>query len=680
MIVIGKTLKTFFFVKILIVISFLLINGISISQPPCQIKNDFIISRSICDPNYISFLSSASGYTEIFWDFGNGKSSSGLKNPSIKFDGAGNYTVTMILNFGSCIDTVKKIVTIDILNDNTLILSRDTTICPGELINLTSSQLENICWSPAIYLNDSSSPNPISTPKKDVTYSLISKINGENIIKNGDFSLGNLFFSSEYMYSPTTGVPEGVYFVGNEILSWHPSFDNCPDHTTGNGKMLLLNGSTRENIGVWKQTVSVIPNTNYEFSTWLQSLYPTNPAKLQFSINGINVGEIFEASSTTCEWRKFFTTWNSGNNTTAVISIVNKNTIFSGNDFAIDDIFFGTVLFKKDSVKIKVRNESNSTITPPQSICKGGSINLDASGGDLYEWEPKVTLNNYKIKNPIAQPTNTTIYTVKIHDTLCNLFTTLSTTISIKSFEPRISSDTSICGIKTIQLSSAGGNYYKWLPHSSLSNLYIPSPFATPRNTTRYTLIIKDTICNYSDTLTTLINVLKLPLIKALKSNDITCDILETQLFASGGIKYLWSPNSSLNNAQIANPIAKPISTTKYFLIGEGLNGCVNKDSIIVNVLSDSKQTFLVPNAFTPNNDRLNDCFGIKNWINIRELEFSIYNRWGELVYFTKNASDCWDGKYKGLMQDSGTFIYMIKAKTACSDSIYKQGTFLLIR
>lgn len=666
--------------RIITIFLFLITISKAFSQPACLNKNDFIISRSICDPNNISFLSSASGYTGIFWDFGNGKSSSGIKNPSVKFDGTGNYTVTMILNFGSCIDTVKKIITIDILNDNSLIITKDTTICPGELINLTSSQLENICWSPTIYLNDSSSPNPISTPKKDVTYTLTSKMNGENIIKNGDFSLGNLFFSSEYIYSPATGVPEGVYFVGNEILSWHPSFDDCPDHTTGNGKMLLLNGSTSENVSVWKQTVNVIPNTNYEFSTWLQSLYPTNPAKLQFSINGINIGEVFEASSATCEWRNFFTTWNSGNNTTAVISIVNKNTIFSGNDFAIDDIYFGKVLFKKDSVTIKVRSSLNSTITKPQEICKGWTIQLDASGGDLYEWQPNLTLTNYHIKNPIAKPTNTTIYTVKIHDTLCNLFTTLSTTISIKSFEPRISRDTSICGIKTIQLSSSGGNYYKWLPHPSLSKLDVPSPFVTPRTSTRYTLIIQDTICNYSDTLTTLINVLRLPIIRAYKSNDIDCDVLESQLSASGGIKYMWSPYNTLNNAEIENPIARPKATTKYVVTGQGVNGCINIDSITVNVISESNQKYLIPNAFTPNNDNLNDCFRIRGWTNIQEFEIGIYNRWGQLVYFSNNSADCWDGKFKGVLQDTGTFIYMIKAKTGCGKPLYKKGTFVLIR
>lgn len=87
-----------------------------------------------------------------------------------------------------------------------------------------------------------------------------------------------------------------------------------------------------------------------------------------------------------------------------------------------------------------------------------------------------------------------------------------------------------------------------------------------------------------------------------------------------------------------------------------------------------------MPTGFTPNNDGLNDCYGIKYWGTILDLEFSIYNRWGERIFFTKNPTDCWDGRYKGLPQDAAVFIYMIKARTTCEGSIFRKGTFTLIR
>ena len=86
-----------------------------------------------------------------------------------------------------------------------------------------------------------------------------------------------------------------------------------------------------------------------------------------------------------------------------------------------------------------------------------------------------------------------------------------------------------------------------------------------------------------------------------------------------------------------------------------------------------------MPSAFSPNKDGLNDCFGIKYWGAILELEFNIYNRWGQLIFKTKNPGDCWDGTVDGVLQDAAVFVYVIKAKTQCGD-IFRKGTFALIR
>jgi len=58
-------------------------------------------------------------------------------------------------------------------------------------------------------------------------------------------------------------------------------------------------------------------------------------------------------------------------------------------------------------------------------------------------------------------------------------------------------------------------------------------------------------------------------------------------------------------------------------------NGCYGYDSITVIVTKTGENVFLVPNAFTPNNDGVNDCFGIRSWGNVTLQDFSIYNRWG---------------------------------------------------
>ena len=170
------------------------------------------------------------------------------------------------------------------------------------------------------------------------------------------------------------------------------------------------------------------------------------------------------------------------------------------------------------------------------------------------------------------------------------------------------------------------------------------------------------------------------PQITLSKFNDINCIIGTSRLLASGASLYQWSPSSSLNNAGIANPIAAPTVTTLYHVQATGINGCVSNDSIRVVVLFDhSEDAYPVPSAFTPNKDGTNDCFGVSYWGRLNEFSMSIYNRWSEKVFFTTDINKCWDGKYKGMNAEMGTYVYVIEGKGSCG-KIFKKGTVVLIR
>ncbi len=168
-----------------------------------------------------------------------------------------------------------------------------------------------------------------------------SKIDTKNRVSNGDFSQGNYGFHSDYKFNKKTVFDEGTYSIVNSPKYIHQGFQDCDDHTTAGGLMLVINGSPVDDMVVWEQDVDVVPNTTYFFSTWICSMTDKgNIAKLQFSINGVKLGEPFEANEQSCRWNQFFTNWESGSATKAKISIVNKNTKKSGNDFALDDITF----------------------------------------------------------------------------------------------------------------------------------------------------------------------------------------------------------------------------------------------------------------------------------------------------------------------------------------------------
>lgn len=177
-------------------------------------------------------------------------------------------------------------------------------------------------WSPTNSLSNATIANPIAKPQTTTTYRLQTQKLGTNLVVNADFSAGNTGFTSGYKYS-ADGIPEGVYYVDKNSFPWHPFLGSNVDHTTGTGNMLLVNGDTVFNIIIWKQNFNIVPNTNYVFSVWLQSIFAGNPAELQFSSNGTQIGNIFTASDTNGVWQQFYTIWNSGAANTAVISVVN---------------------------------------------------------------------------------------------------------------------------------------------------------------------------------------------------------------------------------------------------------------------------------------------------------------------------------------------------------------------
>jgi len=88
----------------------------------------------------------------------------------------------------------------------------------------------------------------------------------------------------------------------------------------------------------------------------------------------------------------------------------------------------------------------------------------------------------------------------------------------------------------------------------------------------------------------------------------------------------------------------------------------------------------LIPNAFTPNGDHLNDCFGVQNWPATSSFELCVYNRWGQLVFRTTNIMECWNGNFKGQPQPTGTYVYSIRANTIICGESSGKGYVTLIR
>ncbi len=87
-----------------------------------------------------------------------------------------------------------------------------------------------------------------------------------------------------------------------------------------------------------------------------------------------------------------------------------------------------------------------------------------------------------------------------------------------------------------------------------------------------------------------------------------------------------------------------------------------------------------MPNAFTPNNDFLNDRWGISSFNKNRLIRLTVYNRWGQKIFQTTDPRQQWDGSYKGLPQEAGSYLYYLEMETLNRKLRVQKGVVLLIR
>lgn len=205
--------------------------------------------------------------------------------------------------------------------------------------------------------------------------------------------------------------------------------------------------------------------------------------------------------------------------------------------------------------------------------------------------------------------------------------------------------------------------------------IFSPTEAGPGAHEIKYTYVAADG-CTTVDSSTITVNALPkastVPLITA-------CEGIPVELTASGGKIYMWSPAGDLNDSTSQTPVATVDTTTMFIVEVTDSNGCSATDSILVKASVSAKTAFVVPNAFTPNGDGHNDCFGIQHWGDVTIEQLDVFNRQGMKVFTTKNPAECWDGRFNGQMQPTGTYVYAIRARTACGE-ITRTGTIMLIR
>ena len=120
-------------------------------------------------------------------------------------------------------------------------------------------------------------------------------------------------------------------------------------------------------------------------------------------------------------------------------------------------------------------------------------------------------------------------------------------------------------------------------------------------------------------------------------------------------------------------------TTGLYRIIAQ--NGC-GRDTADINIVFENCPcALLLPNAFTPNGDGVNDNFRPLHACDMQEYSMTVFNRYGEKIYFTKDPLQGWDGKIKGALLNMGGYVWtVIYTKTSTKQLVQKQGSVLLLR
>ena len=324
--------------------------------------------------------------------------------------------------------------------------------------------------------------------------------------------------------------------------------------------------------------------------------------------------------------------------------------------------------------------------TQEQSICRGESVELHATPGGTYVWSGP-GLTNPTLATQVVQPMQNANYTVTVTFAGgCTGEGQVAVTV--------LSRDSVNLGVRTTcvgrpieifgQLTETPGIYTKTLPKANGCDSTLLLRLAlVPNETTEVrplcagdsTMVFDSlfyqagSLCKtFSSTLgcdsTHCVRVMPVanPIIPAQDSVIIAIG-QEVVLQGPGGFaEYVWLPSTGLSCSTCAEPVAKPDSTTNYLLVVANQNGCAA--SVLYRVLvfpPCDPQRLLIPNAFTPNGDQVNDTFSVVPFEGLESIqELTIYDRWGEKVYTGSGRTAAWDGTIAGKPAPPDVYVWRL--------------------
>lgn len=316
--------------------------------------------------------------------------------------------------------------------------------------------------------------------------------------------------------------------------------------------------------------------------------------------------------------------------------------------------------FAYDTVRITVHHSPPVTLGVDRSFCTGDSAVFNAgSGFQNYLWSNGLTSQQISV-------TTTGQYSViAATNQGCKSFDT----VKVLSVHPlpvvTLDQNTAICSGSAKTLNAGNFVSYAW-------NTGAVTPTINVNDIGMYAVTVTDANgCKGSDT-TSIVTIHPLP--KGFLPPDTSLCVYGTLELkpANSFDRYLWSSGAVTSFITISQPGI-------YWLEVTDGNTCRGKDTIIVNP-KDCIKGFYIPTAFTPNNDNKNDIFKPLLFGLVKKYSFTVYNRWGQVVFNTNDLQKGWDGKVAGALQRSDVFVWVCNYQFGGEKETAEKGTVMLIR
>lgn len=316
--------------------------------------------------------------------------------------------------------------------------------------------------------------------------------------------------------------------------------------------------------------------------------------------------------------------------------------------------------FAYDTVRVHVNTSPLINLGTDKSFCNGDSVVFNAgSGFSQYIWSNGSSTPQISIKTAgTFSVIGVTVQGCKSYDTvrIVNVFANPVVLLDHTDF---------LCSGSSRVLDAGKFSSYLWNDGSASEKIIL-------KNVGTYTVRVTDNNgCKGSDT-TTIKTILGLPA-NFLPADTSLCSYDKLTISPVKSYNtYQWNNSASVSSLTVSQP-------GTYWLQVKDNKGCIGRDSIIIT-LKDCMKGFYLPTAFTPNGDGKNDVFRPLLFGHVKKYEFTIYNRWGQIVYQTSDLSKAWDGTIGGVMQDPNVFVWICTYQFEGEQVKTEKGTVVLIR